>query len=113
MTHTNNIVEMDSARLKNLEEKIIILAKNVQDGKIEDPEVYALIDQLMSNRLLTRDLFVKTLEQYNDSLSGTTKDNDTGLDTTTRFRLIDAYDFIIRIKEQQAINESLVDEIIS
>lgn len=80
MNQPTNVVELGPVQLKNLEDQIIILAKNVQDEKINNSEVYTLIDHLMSNTLFTRDLFVKTLESYNDSLIEEPDPNAEGVD---------------------------------
>lgn len=109
----NNTVNIDSVMQDKLEEKILELAKKVQDGTIEDFKVYTLIENFMGNRLFTRELFVKTLEWYNDNPNITLKTDDPGIETTTCFNLIDAYDFIVTFKKRQAITQSLVAEAIS
>ncbi len=58
----NNTVNIDSVMQDKLEEKILELAKKVQDGEIEKSGSYTLLENLMPHRLFTRELLVKTLE---------------------------------------------------
>ena len=69
----NNLVNIVPAQIKELKKMIIKLAQDVQSGKIENHEVPSLIDNLMSNRQLTRELLVTTLESYNNDLPTTNK----------------------------------------
>ena len=113
MNPTNNLVDMVPIQIKELEKKIIKLAQDVQSGKIENHEVPSLIDNLMSNRQLTRELLVTTLESYNNDHPTTNENWDTGLESATRFWLIDAYDTWMTIKARQETNQNRVNEIIT
>lgn len=113
MNPTNNLVDMVPIQIKELEKKIIKLAQDVQSGKIENHEVPSVIDNLMSNRQLTRELLVTTLESYNNDHPTTNENWDTGLESATRFWLIDAYDTWMTIKARQETNQNRVNEIIT
>ena len=113
MNPTNNLVNIAPVQIKELEKKIIKLAQDVQSGEIKNHEVPSFIDNLMSNRQLTRELLVTTLESYNDTLPTTNKNWDNGLESATRFWLIDAYDTWMTIKARQETNQNRVNEIIT
>lgn len=109
----DNTVNIDSVMQDKLEEKILELAKKVQDGTIEDNEVYTLIKKIMNNRLFSRKLLVDTLEWYNDNPDIIIENGDPGLDTTTIFNIIDAYDSLVALMERQEITKKWVEAIIS
>ena len=113
MNPTNNLVNIAPVQIKELEKKIIKLAQDVQSGKIENHEVPSVIDNLMSNRQLTRELLVTTLESYNNDHPTTNENWDTGLESATRFWLIDTYDNWMTIKARQEITKKWVNEIIT
>ncbi len=113
MNPTNNLVDMVPIQIKELEKKIIKLAQDIQSGKINNHEVPSFIDNLMSNRQLTRELLVTTLESYNDTLPTTNKNWDNGLESATRFWLIDTYDNWMTIKARQEITKKWVNKIIT
>lgn len=105
---STSITSIDSAITKKLEQQIFQLAEITQDEMTSDSDIYRFIENLMSNRLFTREFFVATLEHYNDTLEGI----GTGLESATRFSLIDAFDAIVRIKGQQKITRELTNKVI-